>query len=111
MAVPARPIAGAPLESAWGQVAHDAVVAQDIQTGIGQVTFVASQTQQVVVVFPRPFASPPTVMANITTANRLWNVGVAAVTTTQMVVTVGHVDNVSSNSVVGFTWLAYGPRA
>lgn len=111
MAVPTAPAAGEPIAEAWGDVVHDAVVANDIQTGIGQVTFAASQTQQVVIVFPRPFAAPPTVMANITTANRLWNVGVAAVTTTQMVVTVGHVDNVSSNSVVGFTWLAYGPRA
>jgi hypothetical protein len=65
MAVPARPVAGALLDAAWGQVAHDAAVAVDIQSGSANITVTASTQGSTVVTFPRPFASTPNVVATL----------------------------------------------
>lgn len=62
MAVPARPTSGAPIDSTWGGIAHDAAVAQDIQTGIIVVTTAGGVGGSAILTFPRPFASAPSVM-------------------------------------------------
>lgn len=111
MAVPNRPASGAVVETAWGQVVHDGIVAMDIQSGTAVAPASGTATSQIVVPFPRPFAAIPTVIANVATANRLYAVGAGATTPTQTVLTVGHVDNVAIGSVVALTWIAYGPRA
>ena len=63
MAVPARPYSGNVVDVAWGQIAHDAAVAQDIQAGRLNFT-TAAGGGSLAVTFPRPFASAPAVVLN-----------------------------------------------
>ena len=62
MAVPARPVSGAPIDSAWGGVVHDAIVAQDIQHGKASVVLTAASEVGFTVTFARPFAAAPDVV-------------------------------------------------
>lgn len=114
MAVPTRPVGGASIESAWGGVVHDAAVAQDIQTGVATVPTTVAARNELVVVFPRPFAAPPAVFVTAlgfqTTVAGLTNA--AATTATQTTLAV--FPNAGGSNAVGsiqVNWLAIGPRA
>lgn len=115
MVVPARPVAGAPIETAWGDVVHDTVVALDVQVGRANVTVNNSTQGSLAIVYPRPFASPPTVVAMIVESNS--GPGLA-----------GHVQTPGGGTALGTTlrvsgfaanltvtlpvdWIAIGPRA
>lgn len=107
MAVPARPVAGAVVESGWGQIAHDTAVAMDIQ-GASVIVNVSGGAGVTTVTFPRPFASPPIVMvsANASGTDTV-QPSVESVTATTCRI------HLKSPSTFGWTcrWLAYGPRA
>jgi hypothetical protein len=113
MAVPARPTSGAPTEAAWGQVAHDTAVAQDIQTGSANVTVSASTQGSVVVTFPRPFAGTPTVTCMIgpssSGAALAYSSQAAAVSATAF--TLRLAGGGSTTFTVPVMWIAVGPRA
>ena len=111
MAVPARPASGAPIESAWGGIAHDTAVAQDFQSGSVVVTTAGSPPiGATVVTFPRPFAvgSTPIVMVcgnGTGTDNMVCSADAVTATTVRI--------NLRAASIFGYTcrWFAIGPRA
>lgn len=112
MAVPTPPTAGEPIAEAWGDVVHDAVVAMDLQygTAITPATGSGVDTSNVSVVFPRPFASAPMVLAGSQAGGFI--AVASSITPTGFTLT-------NSNRVQGAgsigqrinTWFAYGPRA
>jgi malic enzyme len=113
MAVPARPTSGTPIESLWGQVAHDSAVAQDIQSGTVTLTYVSSSTVTGAITFPRPFAAPPAVVIVGSGTVAIGCVAkVDSVTATQANIRVSDTQNVAhtSGSMV-IQWIAIGPRA
>jgi hypothetical protein len=111
MAVPARPTSGVPIETAWGQVAHDTAVAQDIQAGSISITLTAAASANGTVTFPRAFASPPTVVVAQAGGSSGYIVAVSGATTGQCVVTLGTRAGGTASATIPVTWIAYGPRA
>jgi hypothetical protein len=108
MAVPARPTSGVPIETAWGQVAHDTAVAMDIQSGTGTTpTGSGELSGNLVVTFPRPFASAPIVVA---TAGNVHYAMSATATATQGTFASKRITQ-STGAGTSFSWIAYGPRA
>jgi hypothetical protein len=112
MAVPNRPAAGGVVESAWGTVVHDTVVAQDIQSGTFNVPTTAVAASSAKLTFPRPFAAPPAVVVVALTGGGTqlaFSQGPLAAS-----VVLGVVNNSGANLPVGTTqvcWVAIGPRA
>jgi len=112
MAVPARPTSGTPIETAWGQVAHDTAVAMDVQAGSATVTTTATVATDITITFPRPFASVPVVTCGAIGGNSILGALVSIPTATQCAIRVFKRDG--SNLAAGSTvvqWMAYGPRA
>ena len=112
MAVPNRPTSGAPIETAWGDVAHDTIVAQDLQAGTAVTPATGSgvDNSSIAVVFPRPFAAPPIVVA--TSQSNGFVVGASAITTTGF--TLNNANKSAGGGSLGArtnSWMAYGPRA
>jgi hypothetical protein len=111
MAVPARPVGGASIESAWGTVVHDAAVAMDMQAGGATVT-VASGSGSTTVVFPRPFASAPIVVASVNQGATYYVANVGGISATSCQVVLRDIRDAQSSSGPNLvTWIAYGPRA
>jgi len=114
MAVPLAPTAGEPIAEAWGDVVHDAVVAQDIQTGYADVA-VTGTGVSVNITFPRPFASAPIVVVSGT--NAVAQDLVAKVAYNPYPSATGFTAVVQSATLATHTgtvrafWIAYGPRA
>jgi hypothetical protein len=111
MAVPARPVSGNVVDSAWGQVAHDTAVAQDVQAGTLSAVFSAASSVIVALVFPRPFASPPVVVAAGAANNATIIATVGGVTATGCNVIASNRDAASTTGTFAVAWMAYGPRA
>lgn len=109
MAVPARPVSGAPIDSTWGGIAHDTAVAQDLQYGVVVITTAGSPAQgSTTITFPRPFSAAPVVMLSINgTGTDQPMVAIDNVTTT------GCRLNLRAAAAFGYTgrWFAIGPRA
>jgi hypothetical protein len=57
MAVPARPVSGEPVASAWGNVVHDTAVVLDVQTGYVDLSGTSVTIVGSAVTFARPFAA------------------------------------------------------
>jgi hypothetical protein len=109
MAVPARPVDGQPIDPAWGQVAHDTAVAQDIQAGTANVP---ANAGSVAVVFARPFAAPPSVTVTMAANSRGYTAGIAPPTTggvTILASTTGSAPG-SPTVALNISWIAVGPR-
>jgi len=103
-----RPAAGAPIESAWGGGVHDAV--EGIQAGKATVTFASSTASgAVVVTFPRPYATPPNVVASIGALGNYWGL-VGGITATQCQVQARSPVSIASGSV-DVHWVAVGTPA
>jgi hypothetical protein len=113
MAVPNRPAAGGVVESAWGQIAHDTAVGQDIQSGSVSVTVSASTQGSAVVTFPRPFAATPVVVATLGPSSAgsalAYFPQIASVSPTS--VTLRLSGGASTTFTVPVAWIAIGPRA
>lgn len=107
MAVPTRPGSGAAIESAWGQVAHDTAVAMDLQAGLASIP--ASNT--LTLTFPRPFASPPNVVATVAHGTRTYTVMLGAVTATTAILISSSMSSGVPGVAIPVQWMAYGPRA
>lgn len=107
MTVPGRPTAGAPIESAWGGVAHDTAVAMDLQAGLASIP--ANNT--LTLTFPRPFASPPNVVAVVAHGSRTYTVMLGAVTTTTALLISSSMSSGVPAVAIPVQWMAYGPRA
>lgn len=113
MVVPARPVPGAPIESAWGDIAHDTVVAQDLQAGTVAVAFAASAISALITVtFPRAFAAVPVVTVTGMEAGNgsNLNVGLRAITTTTFQVQARDVRETAQTLTLTVGWVAIGPR-
>jgi hypothetical protein len=113
MAVPARPVSGVPIESAWGQVAHDTAVAQDIQAGKVAISVPAGGTRfDYTFTYPRPFASEPTFVAWALNGAVMLAVGVSLPTPTSSIIGLCRRDGATITATsVTVEWFAYGPRA
>jgi len=116
MAVPARPAGGAVLDSAWGQVAHDTAVAQDIQAGEAIVGFPGGTavSNATTITFPRPFASTPNVVAQVggaATAGVNYACGINSISPTGFVVQLREVRETATSGNKAINWIAYGPRS
>jgi len=112
MAVPARPVGGEPTAAAWGQVAHDSIVAQDIQAGNANVTITAAPSGTLVLTFPRAFAAAPNVVVSAVTASNIYFAYVAAApSATAVTLGVTRKDGTSLRDAINVAWVAYGPRA
>jgi len=112
MAVPTRPAAGAPIESAWGDIVHDSIAAMDLQAGTASVVVSAAAAGSTVVTFPRPFAAPPVVTtATGPLGTSLWVVTVLAVTATQVTLNATTKTGATGSATVPMMWIAYGTRA
>ena len=116
MAVPARPVSGAVVEAAWGQVAHDAAVAMDIQFGTVQQTLASGQAEiGQAVTFPRPFASPPAVVLGTQSAGgvngRIVFGRQSAITATGFTIWLQATGGAAGAVTQTTSWIAYGPRA
>lgn len=112
MTVPTAPAAGEPIAEAWGDVVHDSIVAMDIQVGEAVTPSTASgvDTSNVSVVFPRPFATPPIVLAGSKSGSFIAvasNITTGGFTLTNSFRTQG----TGSHGARTNQWIAYGPRA
>lgn len=115
MAVPAAPTAGEPIAEAWGDVVHDAIVAQDLQFGYAQGTFSANNGINVAVTFPRPFGGAgPYVLVSANdaiTAAVTAKITAGTITTTGFSCKLSTATGATASGTVGFYWVAFGPRA
>jgi hypothetical protein len=114
MAVPARPTSGVPIESAWGQIAHDTAVAMDIQTGTVTVSLTTA-TGSATVTFPRAFAGIPVVMAIVNhpgpSGSSAYFPLILNASTAQCVITLQEYQAAVRTTSIPVAWIAYGPRA
>jgi hypothetical protein len=111
--VPNRPVSGAPIETAWGDVVHDSIVALDVQSGIVSVAIpVAAANGGTDITFARPFAAPPAVLATLNTGVTSHFAFVLNITAAGCRVALQNKD--AGTSILAATpvgWLAIGPRA
>jgi hypothetical protein len=110
MAVPAKPAAGAAIESAWGDIVHDEVVAQDIQAGVVTVAAASTPTGSAAVVFPRPFAAAPVVVVTQAGGASGWYSYSTGVTATGFTAVIAIRTGAAGTTSVPVHWIAYGPR-
>lgn len=115
MAVPTAPTAGEPIAEAWGDVVHDAVVANDIQSGVVNITVTAGTQATAVVTFTRPFAGTPVVVALIgpqgSGAALSWVVQIPAGGVSATAVSLRISGSTAQSFTLPVQWIAYGPRA
>jgi len=116
MAVPARPVEGAPVDTVWGGVVHDTAVAMDIQSGTLQQTLASGQAEiGQAVTFARPFASPPVVVLGTQSAGgvngRIVFGRQSAITATGFTLWLQATGGAAGAVTQTTSWLAYGPRA
>lgn len=111
MAVPARPTSGTPIESLWGQVAHDTAVAQDIQSGVVNVSINAAQSGNYALTFPRPFGGVPLVFVAQAANSNGYIVAVGTAWSTGVTITAGLRATGTGTATIAVNWLAIGPRA
>ena len=116
MAVPARPVEGAPVDVTWGGVVHDAIVGLDIQYGQFTLTWSASSISDAPgVVFPRAFAGLPMVVctvSNPTGAQQPRLVGGSGnVTATGFTFQGVETRETAVSASMRVQWIAIGPRA
>lgn len=112
MAVPARPTSGTPIESLWGQVAHDTAVAMDLQAGDVAVTVSAAVSGQTIVTFPRVFAAAPVVVASVRASSIAYICQVSSVSASQVTLVLTHkTAGTTFTDTRNVSWIAYGPRA
>lgn len=91
---------------------HDTAVAVDIQSGTAVIACTAQVRQDFTLVFPRPFAAPPTVMVTAIAGQTT----LAGITSLPLAVSavICAFKRDGSNLAVGnvtVSWLAIGPRA
>lgn len=115
MAVPTRPVAGAPIESAWGDVVHDTVVALDIQSGVTNVSLAAQSEASVAVVFARPFAAPPVLVLGMPEIGGTVQRPVTAKWNSKTATGFGCLVQTGGGAITAgpfpVNWVAIGPRA
>jgi hypothetical protein len=112
MAVPAKPAGGAPIESAWGSIVHDEIVAMEIQSGVVNCVHTNSQLSAVVpVTFPHAFAAPPVLVLGCDNYNYGAGLSGAVPTAAGFNVATWRYSGVQSAATVPVQWIAYGPRA
>jgi hypothetical protein len=113
MAVPARPTSGTPIETAWGQVAHDTAVGMDVQSGVATVAVSGAVSGTATVTFPRPFASAPIVVCSLVSTSVAYvALVISAPTATQVGLGLTHkTAGTTFTDSRQVSWIAYGPRA
>ena len=112
MTVPNRPAAGALVDSAWGQIVHDAAVALDVQTGHLTTHHAGASTSALVTVsFPRPFASSPVVLLSSGNYNYVAGLNGVRSAPDRFSLATKRVDDSKPTADIEVDWLAIGPRA
>jgi hypothetical protein len=109
--VPSRPAPGAPIDAAWGGVAHDAAVAQDIQIGTVRIEVSGSSGASVRVTFPRPFAAVPVVLVSQGANSHNWVASSGAHDATGFTAHASTKSGAAASAEIPVAWVAIGPRA
>jgi hypothetical protein len=109
--VPARPAAGSPIDAAWGGVAHDAAVAQDLQSGTASVVASSDAAASLAVTFRRPFASAPVVLVSQGAGSAGWIAYSSGVTATGFTAHAATKAGNAASGTIAVAWVAIGPRA
>jgi hypothetical protein len=105
----ARPVAGAPIETAWGQQAHDLI--EGVQAGVGTVAFSnSSLSATFTITFPRPYLTPPIVLVSSQHVHYT-AATMTAPTTTSVTGQMRRGDGSSQTGTLGFAWIAIGTPA
>lgn len=101
-----RPVAGQPIETAWGQQIHDAV--EGIQAGT--VALASSTTPNTPVTFPRAYVSPPIVVCQmVDPGSALIQPYAVSITTTGFTATARRTDSAATAATIH--WVAIGTPA
>ena len=112
--VSARPVSGEAIATAWGDEVHDAI--EGVQAGNATVVPVSSTAASVAIVFPRPYATPPIVVASMSGPAALlsdrYYALVANVTALGCTLYAKHADNTSAAiGALPISWVAIGKPA
>lgn len=109
---PTRPADAAPVATDWGQAVHDML--EGIQTGFVDIVMSAASTATSAIVFPRAYASTPTVLVSVNSAST----GVVGKTssttpptTTGFTAAVVHVAGTNVSATIRLYWIAIGTPA
>jgi hypothetical protein len=104
-----KPVAGAPIESAWGGQVHDAL--EGIQTGsvTGLAALSGNSGSSHTLTFPRAYATPPVVMV-MAESNGYNASAVATVTTTTCTVRLYN-PTATNQASLAYRWVAIGTPA
>jgi hypothetical protein len=111
MAVPVAPAAGEPIAEAWGDVVHDAVVAQDIQHGVQNITISNANSGTVTVTFPRPFAAVPGIQVTVVIGSSTLFAIASGLSAIAVDLRLIRKDEAVTTVTAPVHWLAIGPRA
>jgi hypothetical protein len=112
MAVPLKPAAGGVVESAWGGIVHDEVVAQEIQAGVATIALNNQNSASLQVNFPHPFAAPPVVVVTVAANSTTLVAGIGVPSASGVGIYLFRKDEASTTAAgVAVHWFAYGPRA
>ena len=105
-----KPVSGAPIESGWGAEIHDAI--EGIQYGRNSVVFAAASDANLVITFPRAYASTPAVIVSLDAGVTRALVGKAtAVGTSGFTFQGQHTSGGTASGSVNFSWIAIGTPA
>lgn len=111
MAVPARPVSGEPIDSTWGQLVHDEVVARELQSGRVSVTLSNAVTAQLAVSFSPAFASAPQVVVTAESSAGTHIAGITGLGLSGFTIVVFRRDGANVVNDVFVNWMANGQRA
>lgn len=104
-----RPSSGQPIATAWGDEVHDAL--EGIQAGSAVLTNANANAASLAIVFPRPYATPPIVVASVA-ANTTFNYALAhTATTTGVTLMTVRRDGVATSASITVHWIAIGTPA
>ena len=107
-----RPIAGAPIETAWGDQVHDAI--EGLQAGFVDIAISGAASATALVTFPRAYSAPPIVVVagNSVTAGVVAKLSsTTPPTATAFTAVAQHVAGTSGTWTVRVYWMALGTPA
>lgn len=109
----ARPLSGAPVESAWGGQVHDAV--EGLQAGQATATIAAgANSGTVIVTFPRAYTAAPNVVATVgPLGSQVFVANISGISATTVTLNAFRKDETNQGSSLGVPvqWMALGVPA
>lgn len=104
----ARPVSGAPIESAWGQQVHDQL--EGLQSGVATLAGITNtSTVTIAVTFPRPYVAPPVIA--LITGSVVVHPAYSNLTATGVTLTARRTDGAAGATTQPIYWIAVGTPA